>query len=148
MYDSYQNIMIYLYFTIIIKKNDKNSFISSISDNLIDTTYILNKYKLDYFNRIDNKLNEINLKKYYNNNDYNVFYYKFKNNHYVELGSYIYILYIIRNFKIIPIQLLFDLKNLDFNYKYNYNSFYIVKVKINKYYKNIFEYEYFKLYQL
>lgn len=148
MYNSYEDIMIYLYFTIIIKKYNIYEFIACVSDNLIDTTYIQNKYKLDYFYRINNKLDKINLKKYYNNNDYNIYYNKFKNNHSVELGSYIYILYIILNFKIIPIQLLFNLNQLFFNYKYNYNSFYIVKFKINKYYKNIFEYEYFQLYQL
>jgi hypothetical protein len=146
--DLYEDIMIYLFFTIIIKKNNINEFITCIADNLINTTYILNKYNLDYFYRIDsNKLNKINLKKYYNNKDYNIFYYNFTTNP-IELGTYIYVLYVINNSKIIPIQLFYNFNHISFNNKYNYNHFYIVKLQINKYYKNIYQYEYFQLYQL
>ena len=143
----YYDIEVFTTYSILILNKDNCEIIIGITDNLIDTNYLIKNNKIDFFYKVDysqiEQNNEIKYSKFLSK-DLN---YKI-NNFQPEILNSIYIIYNIIEFRISPIQIF---KNYDFAIKFINNidkAVFIAELKINKIYNSVYLYESFCLLEI
>ena len=143
----YYDIEVFTTYSILILNKDNCEIIIGITDNLIDTNYLIKNNKIDFFYKVDysqiEQNNEIKYSKFLSK-DLN---YKI-NNFQPEILNSIYIIYNIIEFRISPIQII---KNYDFAIKFINNidkAVFIAELKINKIYNSVYLYESFCLLEI
>ena len=153
---TYIDIDIYNYYTIMIGKITRNKkiyeVIKCVCENLYDTTYIKNKYNCDYFYRVPcskiNTYNKLQLDKFTNNNDYNIWFGKIEKDYgEIIVGDKINILYKLESNKIIPFQIFTNINIDNIMLNMDCERIYIATLKINKIYDSFFDYEFFGLFE-
>ena len=140
---SYLDIELYMNYCFLIVENNNLSFLSCICDNIIDSDKIYDPKYFSYMYRINiNKFENIDYKRYYNNDDFEI------PNDEIQLNyNLLYIVYYIKNNNLYPINVIDNLvsakNDLD---KYKYDVIYLAGLKTNKVYNSIYDYEYFYIF--
>lgn len=142
----YYDIEVFSSYSLLILNKDNCELIIGVTDNLIDTDYLVKNNNIDFFYKIDyseiEKNNEMKYSKFLSK-DLN---YKIGTLR-PEIENSIYVIYNIIEFTISPIQIF---KNYDLAIKFINDidkAVFIAELKINKIYDSVYKYESFCLLQ-
>ena len=142
----YYDIEVFSSYSLLILNKDDCEIIIGITDNLIDTDYLVKNNNIDFFYKIDyseiEQKDEIKYNKFFSKDlNYKISTLK------PEIEKSIYVIYNIIEFTISPIQIF---KNYDLAIKFINDidkAVFIAELKINKIYDSVYKYESFCLLQ-
>ena len=142
----YYDIEVFSSYSLLILNKDDCEIIIGITDNLIDTDYLVKNNNIDFFYKIDyseiEQNDEIKYNKFFSKDlNYKISTLK------PEIEKSIYVIYNIIEFTISPIQIF---KNYDLAIKFINDidkAVFIAELKINKIYDSVYKYESFCLLQ-